>query len=60
VLDDDPFFEVRMLYQERFNNFTVTHQNDCTIELTDGKGRSLDHRLGSIVPPHGINCDLHD
>ena len=60
VLDDDPVIRVGVLCKERFDHFTVTHQDDRAIEFTDGKSRSLNDRLGSIVAPHGINCYFHD
>jgi len=59
VLDDDPFLRVGMFGKERFYDLAVTHQDDRAVQFTNGKGRSLNDRLGSMVAPHGINGDLH-
>ena len=59
VLDDDLSLGMGMLCQERFDHFAVTHQDDGAIQFTDGQGRPFNDRLGSIIAPHGINCDLH-
>ena len=59
MLDNDLFLRVGVFGKKRFDHLTVTHKDDGAIEFSHSEGSPFNDCLGSVVAPHGINCDLH-
>jgi hypothetical protein len=59
MLDDEPVSLMGVLGNQRFKEFTVPDEDDGAIQLLDSESRPFNNSLGGIIPPHGVNCDLH-
>src|SRR5262245_58264789 len=42
------------------NLLLVSYQENSNAVLLSGKKRPLNYCLGSMIPPHGVNSNIHD